>query len=453
MTSGRRRWFLLILALAGVGGAVAAQTPPPASKGPSSKDLFEGIHVVVGPSARALEPIAVMEPRCPVDAGGRTEGGRGKPIDACATLDRTITRDLTLSGYFKVLDRASFLAHPAAETLVATSWPDWANVGAKYLVKCAVTPGKSGLGIECRLFHVPERKAIPVKGQSHVGVTGDGVRAAAHAFANGVIEAITGAPGIFGSRIVVSVKTGAWERAIVAMEMDGSGRRTVVSNGSSNMFPRFAPGGGVLHTSFLPGFPQLYVDGKRLTHDEREYRGAAFSPDGGRLCASVDMGGQSDLVLLDPKTGALVKNLTNSPWDEVTPSWSPDGSSIAFVSNRAGNPQVHVIGADGAGERRVTMAGAYNTSPRFGPNGRIVFAGMDEFRSDLFVVDLQGNITRLTQDQGNNKDPSWSPDGRYIAFLSSRDGGWKVWIMTEDGRYQFPITEAAAAYATPDWGW
>lgn len=453
MTSGRSRRYLLILALAGTWGSAPAQTPTPASKGPSSKDLFEGIHVVVGPSARALEPIAVMEPRCP------------KGQEACVTLDRTITRDLTLSGYFKVLDRASFLAHPAAETLVATSWPDWANVGAKYLVKCEVTPGaagggrvgeatqQDGLNIECRLFHVPERKAIPVKGQSHAGLKGDGVRKAAHAFVNGVIEAVTGAPGIFGSRIVVSVKTGAWERAIVTMEMDGSGRRTVVSNGSSNMFPRFAPGGGVLYTSFLPGFPQLYVDGKRLTHDEREYRGAAFSPDGGRLCASVDMGGQSDLVLLDPRAGTIVKNLTNSPWDEVTPSWSPDGSLLAFVSNRAGNPQIHVIGADGSGERRVTMAGAYNTSPRFGPHGRIVFAGMDEFRSDLFVVDLQGSITRLTQDQGNNKDPAWSPDGRHIAFLSNRDGGWKVWIMTEDGRYQFPITDGAAAYATPDWGW
>ncbi len=436
-----RPLWVVTLALAGLPVAAQTPTPPPASKGPSSKDLFEGIHVVVGPSARALDPIAILEPRCP------------KGQEACAVLDKTLGRDLLISGYFKVLDRASFLAHPAAETLVATSWPDWANVGAKYLVKCEVTPGKSGAGIECRLFHVPERKAIPVKGQSHAGVKADAVRAAAHAFANGVIEAVTGAPGIFGSRVVVSVKTGALERAIVAMEMDGSGRRTVVSNGSSNMFPRFAPGGGILYTSFLPGFPQLYVDGRRLTHDEREYRGAAFSPDGRRLCASVDLGGQSDLVLLDPKTGAVAKNLTNSPWDEVTPSWSPDGSLIAFVSNRAGNPQVHVIGADGSGERRVTMAGAYNTSPRFGPNGRIVFAGMDEFRSDLFVVDLQGNIQRLTQDQGNNKDPAWSPDGRHIAFLSSRDGGWKVWIMTEDGRYQFPITDSAAAYATPDWGW
>jgi TolB protein len=77
---------------------------------------------------------------------------------------------------------------------------------------------------------------------------------------------------------------------------------------------------------------------------------------------------------------------------------------------------------------------------------------MDDFVTDIFSVDLAGNMTRLTQDQGNNRDPAWSPDGRYIVFLSDRTGRWKVWIMTEDGRYQFPITEKAMEFATPDWG-
>ena len=54
---------------------------------------------------------------------------------------------------------------------------------------------------------------------------------------------------------------------------------------------------------------------------------------------------------------------------------------------------------------------------------------MDEFVLDLFTVDLAGNITRLTQGQGSNKDPCWSPDGRYLAFVSDRAGKWRVWIM------------------------
>jgi len=427
--------FPLVLVL----WVVSVSADPP-SEGPSSKDLFESIHVVVGPSGRTLDPMAVMPPIC------------AKGMQPCQVIDQTMGRDLNLSGYFKVLDRSSFLAHPARETMVATHWPDWANIGARYLIKTEAVEAGGVLDVEFRLFNVVDEEAVPVKGQSRKGLKASAVRSATHDFVNGVIEAITGKPGIFGSRILVSLKTAAWERAIISMEMDGSGRRTIVSNGSSNMFPRWAPGGRVLYTSFLPGHPSLYVGRKRLTRDGREYRGAEFSPNGKLIVASVDMGGQSDIVTMDAGSGRILGNLTNSPWDEVSPSWSPDGSLIAFMSSRAGNPQIHVIGAGGSGERRITMAGAYNTSPRFGPNGRIVFSGMDEFVNDIFVVDLEGAIMRLTQDQGSNKDPAWSPDGRHIVFLSNRMSGWKVWIMTEDGRYQFPVTKGKGGYATPDWG-
>lgn len=421
-----------------VAASASAQTPDASSRGPDSGDLFDSIHVVVGPSARALDPIAIAEIACP--AGEK----------ACQEANRILDRDLTLSGYFKILDSASFLADPAKEGLGTPGWPAWFNIGAHYLIKGVITPGAKGLDLEFRLYNITEKRAMTVKGQSQSAVPRDGLRRAVHTFANGVIEAVTGTPGIFGSRIVVTRKKENHERVIESMEMDGAGLSTVVANGSINMFPRISSK-GVLYTSFLPGIPQLYVGKKRITHDDREYRGAQFSPDGKRIVASVDIDGQSDLVLLDPETGAETLRLTDSEWDEVSPSWSPDGRRVAFVSSRTGRPQIHVINADGTGERRLTMAGQYNTTPRFGPNGLIVFAGMDEFVLDLFTVDLAGNITRLTQGQGSNKDPCWSPDGRYLAFVSDRAGKWRVWIMTQDGRYQFPITDKVDTWAQPDW--
>ena len=96
------------------------------------------------------------------------------------------------------------------------------------------------------------------------------------------------------------------------------------------------------------------------------------------------------------------------------------------------------------------MAGAYNSTPDFGPDGLVVFAGMDGGHSDLFTVDMAGNIRRLTQGQGSNKDPIWSPDGRWIVFVSNRDGQ-RIWVMSADGRYQFPISKKPGSYSTPDW--
>lgn len=428
----------LCLAMCFILSSVHAQ--PLTKEGPSSKDLFDAIHVVVGPSARSLDPIAIAVPRCAVSK------------DVCATIDETLTKDLTISGYFKVLDRQSFIANPELETLTYTNFADWGNIGAKYVVKFEVLKGSHGNDIEFRLLSVPDQKVISCKNQSHKGVPNASVRKVTHDFVNSLIEVITGKAGIFGSRIVLSVKTGQMERSIAVLDMDGSNFSIVVKNGSSNMFPKWAPGGKILYTSMLPGYPTLYLGDVRITNDTREYRGAVFTPDGKHICASVNLDGQSDLVLLDPKTGEIIKNITNTPYDEVSPSFSKDGSMIAYVSNKTGHPQVYVIKSDGTGERRLTMAGAYNTSPRFGPDGRVLFVGMDDFVTDIFSIDLAGNMTRLTQEQGNNRDPAWSPDGRYIVFLSDRTGRWKVWIMTEDGRYQFPITEKAMEFATPDWG-
>ena len=430
-----------ILLAALIGPTALAQPGPLPPGPPSSKDLFDAIHVTVGPSARALDPVAVVPAIC-------------TGTDACKEIDEVIPRDLTVSGYFKVLDPRSFLQDMTQETLTNTRYTDFFNVGARYVVKAEATSRSGLIDIEFRLFDVNEKKPLFVKGQTARGLARTGVRRACHEFINGVIEAVTGKRGIFGSDILFSLKRGAWERDIVAIELGGTGPRVLVSNGSSNMFPRWAPGGAVLYTSFLEGYPSLYIGNRRIVKDSREYRGAAFSFDGSRIAASVDMGGQSDLVLLDPKSGDILKNITNSSWDEVSPAWSPDGSQITFVSNRTGAPQIYVISASGGGERRLTMAGSYNTSPRWGRNGLIVFAGMDGYQSDIFTVDLSGNINRLTQNQGSNKDPCWSPDARYVVFLSNRDGGgWRPYVMTEDGRYQYPISDSAGAYATPDWGW
>jgi len=430
----------------GPGPFAQAPAAPPAagtsepSRGPDSKDLFESIHVVVGPSARALDPIAVSPFAC-------IDGAQG----SCKEIDEVLAKDLTLSGFFKVLDKAAFLGDPAAADPASPRWDDWFNVGAKYLVTVAVSKGASGIDLRFRLASVGDHKAITVKGSTATNVAPSHVRRTVHTFVNGIIEAITGKPGIFGSQVLLSLKLPGFERAIQAMDMDGSGRRTIIDNKSSNMFPRWAPGGGVLYTSFLSGLPQVYVDDRRITHDEHQYRSAAFSPDGSRIVASVDMDGQSDLVLLDPKTGAITKRLTETDWDEVTPSWSPDGRSIAYCSNKTGRPQIYLMNADGTGERRLTMRGSYNTSPRFGPTGLVAFAGMDDFVSDLFTVDMSGNINRLTQQQGSNKDPAWSPDGRWLVFLSDRAGAWRVFLMTEDGRYQFPVTGKGEPWGTPDW--
>jgi len=442
---------LKMTTLAVLAGALAVSMPaltdepkPDETKPADSGDAPDGetpsgnlITVSVGPGARAPDPVAVPLPSCSTDE------------KACETVAAVVSRDLVLSGFFNVLDPDSYIADMNEENLNSTKWEDWFNVGAKYLIKADVEgSGKGRYNISYRLFDVNQKKLIQVDFQE-ASVSADGVRGATHRFVNEVIRAITGMPGPFGGKILFAAKTGVGTKGVFMVGVDGHGKSTIAAGETINMLPSMV-GGSIVYTSFKPGKPSLYLNGKLITRDGRSYRGARLSPDGSTLAASADDGGQSDIFLLG-LDGKIIKNLTRKWSDEVSPCWSPDGSKIAFVSNRTGGPQIYVMNSDGSGQRRLTMAGAYNSTPDFGPDGMVVFAGMDEAHSDIFIVDMEGNISRVTQDQGSNRDPTFSPDGRHLAFVSSRDGHTRIWVSTVDGRYQFPITERSRSYSTLFW--
>lgn len=415
--------------------AASAQQPPAGS------DLFDddGLpRVIVGPSVQKRDRLASPGVKC-VGAGG-----------ACDTVNAHLTRILELSTFFELLDPKTFVANMDTETLEETSWPDWFNVGARYVVKGRLSGG-GPYDLELRFYNVLDKERLQVAGESHRGVDADGLRKGVNEFVNGIIDRLTGTPGIFGSHIVYAVKTGQGTRAIGMMEMDGSNRSGVAGGDTINLFPHFGPGGSVLYTSFRGGHPQLYVGGRALTRDGFHYRGASYGP-GGQIAASLSQGSGSDIYLLS-SGGKIVSRLTHGRGQNVSPTWSPDGGRIAFVSDRSGGPQIYVMSSSGGGASRLTMAGNYNSTPHWGQNNLIAFAGMTASGSDIFTVDPGGSINRITQDQGTNTDPCWSPDGRYLAFVSMRQGhGKRIWISSADGRWQFPVSTRSGGYSTPRWG-
>jgi TolB protein len=381
----------------------------------------KALQVIVGPGGRALDPMAVPELVC-----------KETPAAPCRTVTDVLRGDLTLSFFFKVLPPRSYLADPGRETLDGPDYAAWNAVGARYLIKGEITgPGPN---LELRLFNVTGKAPIPVREQSFRNVSERQLRRVAHQFANGVLEAITGKPGVFDTRVAYSFSQGPGAKGIGLVDMDGANRTGYIGNGSINMLPSWGFG-GVLYTSFKEGKPDIYFGKTKLSKDEGHYRKVAVSPDGSSMVASIAYGGQSDLYLLS-KDGAVLKNLTNSPADEVAPTISPDGAKVAFVSSAAGNPQIYMIPIGGGAMLRLTHAGSYNYAPDWGPQGLIVFTGMDDGKSDVFSVTEGGAIERLTQNQGSNSYASWSADGRYLAFVSSRPEGSGIYLASADGRYQ-----------------
>ncbi|MBM4388681.1 MAG: PD40 domain-containing protein, partial [Deltaproteobacteria bacterium] len=133
---------------------------------------------------------------------------------------------------------------------------------------------------------------------------------------------------------------------------------------------------------------------------------------------------------------------------------SPDGKSIAFVSDRDGSPQIYIISVEGGAIKRISMAGSYNTAPDWSPDGaEISFSGrIAGERSAIFKVKLDTlEMIQLTSGVFTDEEPSYSPDGKLIAFTSNMSGKKQIYVMTSEGKNVKQITYDDNEYFTPCW--
>jgi TolB protein len=125
-----------------------------------------------------------------------------------------------------------------------------------------------------------------------------------------------------------------------------------------------------------------------------------------------------DIWVMDSLGGNLL-NLNGDVYEDHQPSWSPDGKTIAFVSNRSGNLRIYLMAANGASPAPLMSPNGFlEVDPAWSPDGKkIAFAADRGVTSDIYVVGVDGmGAVRLTTDTAYDYSPTWSPDGSKIAF-------------------------------------
>jgi hypothetical protein len=167
-------------------------------------------------------------------------------------------------------------------------------------------------------------------------------------------------------------------------------------------------------------------------------------------------GGEPWGVYLISSDGAGRERLTDAGAEFLSsPSWSPDGRRIAFVSDREGAPNIWVIGLDGSNATNLTRHEAKDHSPAWSPDGEwIAFASVrDTLYWELYIMRADGSqVQRLTWwESASDLWPSWSPDGMRLAFASRRDGNWELYTMNRDGSNLQRLTNHPADDTNPAW--
>lgn len=138
--------------------------------------------------------------------------------------------------------------------------------------------------------------------------------------------------------------------------------------------------------------------------------------------------------------------LTRGPANNLRPSWSPDGSQIAYFSNESGSNDIWAMNADGSNQRQLTNDPADDRRPAWSPDGKYLAFDSDRAGSrDVWIMDAEGgNLRQLTSGPGEESFPGWSPDGTQIAYFTFSDGVLGLWALDVDGKNPRQVVDTVA---------
>ena len=383
------------------------------------------------------------------------------------TISQVLWDDLAFEREFYLIPRDTYNTIPAARSVSQIPFAAWRELGADGVIFGSVQRTGDSVRVEIRLFNVRTQQSVFSK--EYTGSAGN-PRLYAHTAADEIHQQQRSLRGVARTKMAFSSDRNRERvggtvlnrdvKEVYIADYDGANARRITANRQLNIMPVWSPDGrAVAYTSYRRGYPDVFVamiyDGvqQEPTKGGTQNWLPVFSPDGNRIAFTSNRDGNAELYIMN-RDGSGVRRLTNHPAIDTTPTWSPTGTQIAFTSDRAGQPQIYIVGADGLNLRRLTTAESYADRPTWSPApfNEIAFAARTGPGYDIKIYDLATGVTRqITFGEGTNESPAYSPNGRHLAFTSTRGGrGVQVYTIGRDGRGLKQITREGNNY-TPSW--
>jgi TolB protein len=387
-------------------------------------------------------------------------------VDAAQTIGRVLWDDLNFEREFSLIPRDVIATIPAATSFADVPFDRWREINADGVIIGTVLKTDLGVRVEVRLFNV--RSHQTAFSREYSGSVAN-KRLYAHTISDEIHQQQRALRGVArskltfnsdrdGERLAGTIENRGVKEIYIA-DYDGENQRRVTTQRSLNINSTWSPDGrSIAYTSYRRGPPSIFVSNiyqGTLEEPTKNANGQAFlpawSPDGTRIAFTSTRDGNAEIYVVN-RDGSGVRRLTNSTSIDSTPTWSPTGTQIAFTSDRTGTPQIYIVGADGLGLRQLTHE-SYADRPTWSPApfNEIAYTARTGPGNDVKVIELAtGQVRQLTFGEGTNESPSFSANGRHIAFMSTRSGKSQIFTISKDGRDLRQITRAGNNFQ-PDW--
>ena len=385
-------------------------------------------------------------------------GWQGNDTAAPFDVSALIGEDLHRSGRFDPIDPDSMLQQPTEG--VDVDFDDWSVLGVEAVVIGSIEQtGENAYKVQFRLFDVYRREQL--LGYSMPASRGT-MRRVAHRAADMIYEKLTGIPGVFGTKVTYVTAKGEGPGRIftlIVSDVDGENEHVIMESGDPIMSPAWSPDSRRLaYVSFEGNASTIFVQtlrtGNRIKVSSRPgINGSpAFSPDGRKLVMTLGgLDGNLDINVLDLSTRGVTRLTTNVAID-TEGTWSPDGKTIFFTSDRSGGPQVYKVSASGGTPERVTFEGSYNARPRLSPNGeKLALVHLDRGNYRIAVLDLNSRELLVLSAGQQDESPSFAPNSDSLIYATRQGRNGVLETVSADGLIRQRLAAAQGDVREPVW--
>lgn len=385
--------------------------------------------------------------------------------DAAKTISEVLFADLDFEREFALIPRDTYKSIPVAASIDTVPFDRWRELGADGVIIGTVQKTAAGIRVEMRMYNVRARQSA--YGREYTGSAAN-PRVYAHTMSDELHDSQRQMRGVARTKLtfisdrnreaVLATVEKRDVKEVFISDYDGANPRRITINRTMNLTPSWSPDGrSIAYTSYRSGVPDLLISNIFAGTMESPTKGVgqswlpAFSPDGNRIAFTSSRDGNSEIYIVN-RDGSNLTRLTNSPSIDSTPTWSPTGTQIAFTSERRGQPQLFVVNVDGTGLRQISFesyADRATWSPA--PYNEIAFTARTGPGFDIKILNIASGETRqITFGEGSNESPAWAPNGRHMAFMSTRAGRSQIFTVDRDGRNLRQLTKDGNN-TTPNW--